>query len=90
MTMIQRINARLIGVRLYLLALVFSLPDILTALVGFDWSVVLPAGCEGYGARIGGCLAPARLILIPALKNIRDAARPMGPRPGDGPDGGSR
>lgn len=84
MSMVQRINARLVGVRLYLLALLFSLPDILTALVGFDWSVVLPAGYEGYGARIGGCLALARLILVPALKSVRDAARPAGP------DGGPR
>ncbi|MCJ2112980.1 hypothetical protein MKK64_17505 [Methylobacterium sp. E-025] len=90
MNMLQRINARLVGVRIYLLAALFSLPDILNALVGFDWSVVLPAGYEGYGARIGGCLALARLILIPALKSIRDAARPAGPRPGDGPDGGPR
>ncbi|MFK5596796.1 hypothetical protein ACFZ8E_07300 [Methylobacterium sp. HMF5984] len=90
MNMLQRINARLVGVRLYLLAILFSLPDILNAVVGFDWSSVLPPGYEGYGARIGSVLALARLALPPVLKNIRDAARPMGPRPGDGPDGGPR
>ncbi|MFK5600270.1 hypothetical protein ACFZ8E_25205 [Methylobacterium sp. HMF5984] len=90
MNMLQRINARLVGVRIYLLAVLFSLPDILNALVGFDWTLVLPAGCEGYGARIGAGLTLARLVLPPVLKSIRDAARPMGPRPGDGPDGGPR
>ena len=90
MNMLKRINARLVGVPLYLLAVLFLLPDILNAVVGFDWSSVLPAGYEGYGARIGAGLTLARLIVPSILKNIRDAARPSCPRAGDGPDGVSR
>ena len=87
MNLVQRINARLVGVRLYLLAFLFSLPDVLNAVVGFDWASVLPPEYAGYGARIGSGLALARLALPPVLKNIREAARPPGARPGDGPDG---
>ena len=90
MNLVQRINARLVGVRLYLLAFLFSLPDVLNAVVGFDWSSVLPPSYAGYGARIGSALALARLALPPVLKNIREAARPPGARPGDGPDGAPR
>ncbi|GEP04019.1 hypothetical protein [Methylobacterium oxalidis] len=82
MNLIQRLNARLVGFRVYLLAVLFSLPDVLSALVGFDWNTVLPAGYEGYGTRIGGCLMLARLVLVPMLKSLRDAAR--------GPDAGAR
>ncbi|WP_238180450.1 hypothetical protein [Methylobacterium haplocladii] len=78
--MVQRINARLVGVRIYLLALLFSLPDILNAVVGFDWSLILP---PEYGVKIGAVLTLARLALPPVLKSIRDAARPAGP--GEGP-----
>ncbi|MCJ2107837.1 hypothetical protein MKK70_21150 [Methylobacterium sp. E-041] len=88
--MLRRANARLAGARLYLLAVLFALPDILNAVVGFDWSSVLPAQYAGYGARIGSMLALARLALPPILKNVRDAGRMAGPRPGDGPDGGPR
>lgn len=87
MNLVQRINARLVGVRLYLLAVLFALPDVLNAVVGFDWASVLPPAYAGYGARIGSALALARLALPPVLKNIREAARPPAPRPGDGPDG---
>lgn len=72
------------GLRLYLLAFVFTLPDILAALVGFDWSPLLPARHEGLGVRIGAGISLARLVLVPALKGIRDAAR----RPGS--DGDTR
>lgn len=78
MNMLKRANARLAGARLYLLAFVFTLPDILSALVGFDWTPLLPAGYEGLGVRIGAGLSLARLVLVPALKSMRDAAR----RPG--------
>jgi len=88
MNLIQRINARLVGVRLYLLATLFALPDVLNAVVGFDWASVLPPAYAGYGARIGSVLALTRLALPPILKNIREAARPMDPRPGEGRDGG--
>ena len=67
MDMLKRCNARLAGIRLYLLAIVFALPDVLSALVGFDWTP---------------------LLLVPVLKNARDAAR--GPRPGFGPEEGPR
>lgn len=87
MNLVQRINARLVGVRLYLLAVLLALPDVLNAVVGFDWASVLPPAYAGYGARIGSALALARLALPPILKNIREAARPPGARPGDGPDG---
>ena len=86
MNLVQRINARLVGMRLYLLAVLFALPDVLNAVVGFDWSSVLPPEYAGFGARIGSALALARLALPPVLKNIREAARPPGARPGDGPD----
>lgn len=85
MNLLQRINARLVGLRLYLLAILFALPDVLNAVVGFDWSSVLPPEYAGYGARIGSALALARLALPPILKNIREAARPPGAGPG--PDG---
>ncbi|MCJ2015226.1 hypothetical protein [Methylobacterium sp. J-076] len=88
MSLIQRINARLVGVRLYLLAILFALPDVLNAVVGFDWASVLPPAYAGYGARIGSALALARLALPPVLKNIREAARPPGPCPGDRPGDG--
>ncbi|WP_449411379.1 hypothetical protein [Methylobacterium komagatae] len=90
MSLIQRINARLVGVRLYLLAVLFALPDVLNAVVGFDWSSVLPPDYAGYGARLGSGLALARLALPPVLKSIREATRPPGPRPGAGPDGAPR
>ncbi|UMY19149.1 hypothetical protein MMB17_07570 [Methylobacterium organophilum] len=85
MNLIARLNARLVGVRIYLLAFLFSLPDILNAVVGFDWSTVLPAGYEGFGTRIGAALTLARLVLPPMLKNLRDAARGPGPGPGEEP-----
>ncbi len=84
MDMLKRANARLAGLRLYLLAFVFTLPDILSALVDFDWSPLLPAGHEGLGVRIGAGLSLARLVLVPALKAMRDAGRR------GGPDGGPR
>lgn len=90
MNLLQRINARLVGLRLYLLATLFALPDVLNAVVGFDWTSVLPPAYAGYGARIGSCLALARLALPPILKSIREAARPPCPRPGEGPEGGPR
>ena len=84
MDMLKRANARLAGARLYLLAVVFALPDVLSALVGFDWTPLLPAGYEGLGVRIGAGLSLARLVLVPALKSVRDAQRasrgPEGPR----------
>lgn len=82
MDMLKRANARLAGARLYLLAFVFTLPDILSALVGFDWTPLLPAGYEGLGVRIGAGLSLARLVLVPALKSMRDAARRSGPDEG--------
>ena len=82
MDMLKRANARLAGVRLYLLAFIFPLPDILSALVGFDWTPLLPAGYEGLGVRIGAGLSLARLVLVPALKSMRDAARRSGPNEG--------
>ncbi len=75
MTMIARLNARLTGARLILVAIVFAIPDVLNALVGFDWSTVLPAGYEGYGAKIGAVLMLVRLAMVPILKSVRDAAR---------------
>ena len=86
MGMLTRLNARLTGFRLYLVAAVFTVPDILSALVGFDWGTVLPPGYEGYSARIGGSLMLARLILVPMLKSMRDAGRRPDRDPGgDGP-----
>ena len=82
MDMLKRANARLAGLRLYLLAFVFTLPDILSALVGFDWSPLLPAGHEGLGVRIGAGLSLARLLLVPTLKSMRDAARRSNPDEG--------
>ncbi|WP_264046854.1 hypothetical protein [Methylobacterium flocculans] len=82
MDMLKRANARLAGARLYLLAFIFTLPDILSALVGFDWTPLLPAGYEGLGVRIGAGLSLARLVLVPALKSMRDAARRSGPDEG--------
>ena len=79
MNMLKRATARLAGLRLYLLAFVFTLPDILSALVGFDWTPLLPAGHEGLGVRIGAGLSLARLLLVPTLKSMRDAARRSGP-----------
>lgn len=79
MDMLKRANARLAGLRLYLLAFVFTLPDALAALVGLDWSPLLPAGHEGLGVRIGAGISLARLVLVPVLKGIRDAARRTGP-----------
>jgi hypothetical protein len=75
MNVISRINARLTGARLILLAVLFSIPDVLNALVGFDWAQVLPAGYEGYGAKIGAVLMLVRLAMVPVLKSVRDAAR---------------
>ena len=72
MNMLKRANARLAGLRLSLLAFVFTLPDILSALVGFDWTPLLPAGHEGLGVRIGcarrsgGAVAPANPLRVPA------------------------
>lgn len=88
MDMLKRANARLAGVRIYLLAVVFALPDVLSALVGFDWTPLLPAGHEGLGVTIGAALSLARLALIPILKNVRDAARAQ--RPDCDPDRGQR
>ena len=84
MDMLKRANARLAGARLYLLALVFALPDVLSALVGFDWAPLLPAGHEGLGVKIGAGVSLARLALVPMLKSMRDVAR------GGGPDEGPR
>lgn len=75
MNLLARLNARLVGFRMVLLAVLFAVPDILTALVGFDWSAVLPAGFEGLGVKISACLGLLRLVSIPVLKSIRDAAR---------------
>lgn len=87
MTLVQGFNARLAGLRIYLVALVCALPDVLNAVVGFDFASVLPPEYAGYGARIGSTLALARLVLPPVIRGIRDAARPPGSRPEDGPDG---
>lgn len=66
------------GYKLYALAVLFALPDVLAALGGFDWSSVLPAGYEGYGARIAGILLLARLVLTPIGKAVQDAGRGVG------------
>ena len=75
MNLLARLNARLVGFRMILLAVLFAAPDILNALVGFDWASVLPAGYEGYGAKIGAGLGLLRLVSIPVMNSIRAAAR---------------
>ena len=79
MDMLKRANARLAGARLYLLAILFAVPDVLSALVGFDWTPLLPAGNEGLGVKIGAGISLARLALVPMLKSMWDAARRGGP-----------
>lgn len=90
MTLVQGFNARLAGLRIYLVALVCALPDVLNAVVGFDFASVLPPDYAGYGARIGSALALARLALPPVIRSIRDTGRPPVPRPDDRPDGEPR
>lgn len=90
MNLFARLNARLVGFRMVLLAVLFAVPDILTALVGFDWSAVLPAGYEGLGVKIGAGLGLFRLVSIPVLKSIRDAARDGAREGGRNADGGPR
>ena len=77
--MLKWVNARLAGVWIDLLAIVFALPDVPSALVGFGWTPLLPAGHEGLGVTIGAALSLARLVLIPIQKNVRDAARAQRP-----------
>lgn len=84
MGMLKRLNARLAGARLYLVAILFALPDVLTALVGFDWATVLPPSYEGYGAKIGAALGLVRLVIIPMLKSVREANRRAADPPADG------
>lgn len=78
MTILARLNERLKGARLLLLALILSIPDILDGLVGFDWDSVLPPEYAGYGAKVGACIALTRLIVIPAIKAVRRSTKKDG------------
>lgn len=89
-TRARAVLAVLKGWKIYLVAVLLALPDVLSAVVGFDWAQVLPAGYEGYGAKIGAGLGLLRLISIPVMKNIRDAAREGARDAGRGPAEGPR
>ncbi|WP_298967775.1 hypothetical protein [uncultured Methylobacterium sp.] len=55
------------GRRVYLVALVLALPDILDGLVGFDWSPLLP---EGWGAKVGLVLMLVRIFAGAYLRRL--------------------
>jgi hypothetical protein len=48
------------GYRIYLLAFVLAVPDMLDALSGFDWAAILP---PGWGVKAGSYVAIARIVL---------------------------
>jgi hypothetical protein len=76
MNLLARANERLKGVRVFLLAMLFALPDILNGLSGFDFNIQAP----GWGSKIGACIGISRLVFIPVLMQLRRDAR--------GPDAG--
>lgn len=56
------------GYRIYLIAFLLSLPDILDGLVGFDYAAILP---EGWGAKAGVLLGIARVIFSIYIRNLK-------------------
>lgn len=63
------------GYRIYLLAIVLAVPDILDALAGFDWATILP---PGWGVKAGSYVAIARIVLGILIRRLAMAGPPAG------------
>jgi hypothetical protein len=72
MTLLARVNARFKGLRVYALAVLLALPDILNGLAGFDFSDVIPFG---WATKVGTGVGLLRLVLIPIIVQVRRGAR---------------
>lgn len=72
MTLLRRLNKRLKGWRIYLVAVAIASPDILNGLAGIDFTALLPSG---WATRAGAIVAIARVVAIPVLMQLRRAAR---------------
>ncbi|WP_020094959.1 hypothetical protein [Methylobacterium sp. 285MFTsu5.1] len=75
---IMRWYAAARGYRIYALALVLAVPDVLDALAGVDFTVLLP---PGWGAKAASILAIARVVLGVVIRRLAM----VGPPPAAGP-----
>jgi hypothetical protein len=60
------------GWRLYALALLFALPDILDGLGVIDWSQIFP---EGVAAKVGMILAITRVVFGLTIRKLQQLSR---------------
>lgn len=74
---LQRWYAAARGYRIYLLAFVLAMPDMLDALSGFDWATILP---PGWGVKAGSYVAIARIVLGIYIRRLPPAPPVGGPR----------
>ena len=63
------------GSRIYLVALLLAVPDILDALVGVDWASILP---PGWGVKAATYLAIGRVVLGIYIRRLPPPATPDG------------
>lgn len=70
MNLINRMNERLKGWRVYAISLLIALPDILNGLGGVDFATIWPNS----GAKVGTYLMIARLVAAPLIMNLRRAS----------------
>lgn len=68
---LRRCYAAAKGYRVYALALLLALPDMLDALAGADLAPILP---EGWGTVVGGWLAVLRIVLGIYLRRLSPPA----------------
>lgn len=75
MARLRRWYAAAKGYRVYALAFLLALPDMLDALAGADLTPILP---EGWGTVVGGWLAVGRIVLGIYLRRLPPPPSPGG------------
>ena len=65
---LKKLHLAMAGYRIYLIAFLLSLPDILDGLTGFDYAAILP---EGWGSKAGIILSIARVIFGIYIRNLK-------------------